>query len=83
MPEPVFYTVEEAAAVLRVGRTTAYRLVKLYVTSAGAEGIPAILIGGQYRVPRVRLEELAGGAVHASDPTATDDVAAVVPLHSA
>jgi hypothetical protein len=25
------------------------------------EGIPAVLVGGQYRVPRARLEELTGG----------------------
>ena len=30
------------------------------VETDGAEGIPVIAFGGQYRVPRARLEELAG-----------------------
>jgi excisionase family DNA binding protein len=84
MPEPVFYTVEEAAVLLRVGRTTAYRLVKLFVTSGGADGIPAVVIGGQYRVPRVRLEALAGGAVRVARAEEADQqTARVVPLHPA
>lgn len=61
--EPCFYTVEEAALILRIGRTTAYRLARLYVSTGGAEGLPAILVGGQLRVPRVALERLAGGPV--------------------
>ena len=62
--EPCFYTVEEAALILRIGRTTAYRLARLYIATGGAEGLPAILVGGQLRVPRVALERLAAGPVH-------------------
>jgi excisionase family DNA binding protein len=61
---PVFFTVEEAARILRISRTTAYRLVRLYLETGGREGIPVVVIGGQYRIARATLEELAGGPVH-------------------
>ena len=57
---PDFLTVLQMAEVLQVGRSTAYELVGRYVATNGAEGIPAILVGGQYRVPRTRLEEATG-----------------------
>ena len=50
----------QTAAVLQLGRSTTYELVRRYVETGGAEGIPALVFGGQYRVPRARLEELAG-----------------------
>ena len=78
--EPDFYTVDEAARVLRIGRTTAYRLVRLFVSSGGVEGIPAVLLGGQYRVPRVHLEALAGGRVHLPTPPAAEGSGVVVRL---
>jgi hypothetical protein len=34
-----------------------------FCRSAGADGIPAILVGGQYRIPRARLEEYAGRSI--------------------
>ena len=57
---PDFLTVKQTADVLQLGRSTSYELVRRYVETDGAEGIPAIVLGGQYRVPRARLEELAG-----------------------
>jgi len=57
---PDFLTVKQTADVLQLGRSTTYELVRRYVETDGAEGIPAIVLGGQYRVPRARLEELAG-----------------------
>ena len=61
---PDFFTVEEAARILRISRSTAYRLVRLYLETGGREGIPVIPLGGQYRIARSTLEELAGGPVH-------------------
>ncbi len=61
---PDFFTVEEAARILRISRSTAYRLVRLYLESGGREGLPVVVIGGLYRVPRLALEKLAGGPVH-------------------
>jgi excisionase family DNA binding protein len=60
---PDLLTVTEAARVLRVGRTTAYRLVREYLATAGRDGIPVIKVGGQLRVPRALLEKLIGGVL--------------------
>lgn len=56
-----FLTVEEAAAVLRIGRTAAYEATRRYRATDGAEGIPVYKVGGTLRVPRHKLEEIAGG----------------------
>lgn len=60
---PDLLTVTEAARVLRVSRTTAYRLVHLYLAAGGRDGVPVVRVGGQLRVPRVELEKLIGGPV--------------------
>ena len=61
MGEPDFYTVEEAADRLRIGRTAAYLAAKEYRLTGGAEGLPVIAIRGSLRVPRRKLEDWAGG----------------------
>jgi excisionase family DNA binding protein len=58
---PDFLTVEQAATVLRIGRTVAYELARRYLVSDGADGLPVIRIGKQLRVPRARLERWYGG----------------------
>jgi hypothetical protein len=60
---PDFLTVEQAAAIVRIGRTSAYGLARRYLASDGAEGLPVIRIGKQLRVPRVALERWLGGAL--------------------
>jgi hypothetical protein len=60
MPMPDFLTVTEAARVLRIGPTAAYALAARFEQTNGAEGLPVIRIGKQLRVPRARLEQLAG-----------------------
>jgi len=42
---PDLLTVEEAARVLRIGRTTAYKEVRRYLETGGREGIPVIAVG--------------------------------------
>jgi len=64
---PDFLTVEEAAAVLRIGRTAAYELARCYRATGGAEGLPVIVLGRLLRVPRAQLEEWAGGQLSAPD----------------
>jgi hypothetical protein len=60
---PDFLTLDEAAAVLRVGRSTAYREANAFERSGGRTGIPVIRYGKQFRVPRCRLEEQLGGPI--------------------
>ena len=55
---PEFLTVEEAAALLRIGRTSAYALAREWRESGGREGLPVVKLGRQLRVPRAALEEL-------------------------
>jgi hypothetical protein len=73
---PLVLTVEEAARVLRIGRTLAYSLARRYETSGGVAGLPVIRLGDCLRVPRWALLELATSgrvvafahlASHASD----------------
>jgi len=59
---PDLLTVEEAAQVLRIGRTKAYALTQRSRDSGGEFGIPVIEIGGP-RVPKGRLEEMIGAPI--------------------
>jgi excisionase family DNA binding protein len=63
MSNPDLFTVAEAAVVLRIGRTTAYELVRRDFDSGGGEGLAVVRIGGQFRVPRSALERIVGGPV--------------------
>jgi hypothetical protein len=60
---PDLLTIEEAARVLRIGRTSAYALARRYLRSNGAEGLPVLRVGHQLRVPRLALEALVGGPI--------------------
>lgn len=55
----LMYTVEEAAALLRIGRTLAYALARRYEASGGTAGLPVVRVGNKLRVPRWALLELA------------------------
>lgn len=57
---PDFLTVEEAAKVIRIGRTVGYKLAGKSTGIDDAE-LPTVRFGKQIRVPRVRLEHLLGG----------------------
>ena len=52
---PDMLRVEEAATVLRIGRSAAYEAVAVFQATGGAEGIPAIRIGRSVRVPKRAL----------------------------
>ena len=77
---PDCLTVEEAAAILRISRTSAYARVNEYLDSDGALGIPAIRIARQIRVPRVALEDRLGGPITWPIAEAAPTTATVTPL---
>jgi len=56
---PEFLTVEEAARVMRIGRTKAYALTRQWRATGGKTGMPVVDIG-VLRVPRRQLEKLLG-----------------------
>ena len=58
---PEVLTVEEAAAVLRIGRSCAYELTRRWRATAGREGLPVIELGRHLRVPRAGLRRLLDG----------------------
>ena len=72
-PARDFLTIEEAADVVRIGRTAAYRLARQYLATDGAIGIPAVRFGKQLRVPRCKIEAALGGPItwplHEPKPT--------------
>jgi hypothetical protein len=57
-PQAEVLTIEEAAAVLRIGRNAAYALARRWRCSGGAEGIPCVELGRTLRVPRRALDDL-------------------------
>lgn len=70
---PDFLTIEEARAVLNIGRTMAYREAAIYIATDGAQGmVPAIELKPKVlRVPRLALEELLGGPLTWPPPQRT------------
>ena len=64
MAEPVclpdFLTIEEAARVLRLGRTAAYEQARVWRETDGKVGLPNFMIGHAVRVPTAALEKMLG-----------------------
>jgi excisionase family DNA binding protein len=56
---PEFLTVEEAARVLRISRTSAYLLAQRWRHTGGRSGLPVQRLGRLLRVPRSALERMA------------------------
>jgi excisionase family DNA binding protein len=85
---PALYTVEEAAKLLRVGRTKAYALTQEWRATGGRSGLPVVDFGNILRVPRAALEQMLGvdlGAVPVVEvgPAADPVSAAVAELPTA
>jgi hypothetical protein len=60
---PSLLTVEEAAAVMRIGRTKAYAMAREWRATGGASGLPVIDFGNTLRVPRHALEQMIGAPI--------------------
>lgn len=56
--EPAVMTIEEAARVLRIGRSAAYEQARRFISTGGAEGLPAVKLGRCLRVPRQALSRM-------------------------
>ena len=63
MAVPDLLTVDEAARVLRIGRSAAYELAGRFLASGGSDGIPAVRVGRLLRIPRAPLEQLIGTSI--------------------
>lgn len=66
--EPDFLTIDQAAAVLQIGRTAAYAMAREYQCSDGKDGLPVVRVGRQLRVPRALLEQWHGGPLQSKRP---------------
>jgi hypothetical protein len=82
---PLLLTVEEAAGVLRIGRSLAYELARLYESSDGRDGLPVLRVGALMRVPRWALAELisTGLVVRLADLVEANSSASLVALPDA
>ena len=60
---PDLLTIEEARAVLRLGRSKAYDLARQSLANGGESGMPILRLDKQLRVPRVPFEEWIGGPI--------------------
>jgi hypothetical protein len=63
-------TVEEAAAVLRIGRTKAYAMAREWRATGGRSGLPVVDLGNVLRVPVAHLEAVLGVALNLGTPPA-------------
>ena len=54
---PIMLTVDEAARVLRIGRSKAYEMAATYTSSGGIHGLPVLRLGDLLRVPKFALHE--------------------------
>lgn len=80
---PDVLTVEEAAGILRIGRNSAYALARRWLATDGREGLPAVRLGRNLRIPRPALEQLLGCELTApadGDGAGGDDTENVVPF---
>jgi hypothetical protein len=57
---PLMLTIDEAATVLRISRTSAYKLAQIYRRTKGAEGLPHVRLGSRMLVRRVDLAAIVG-----------------------
>lgn len=49
--------------MLRIGRTCAYELARVYRATEGRDGLPVVEVASGLRVPRLALEDLIGAPI--------------------
>lgn len=77
---PDLLTVEEAARVLRIGRTKAYAMAVQWRRTHGKTGLPVVDFGNALRVPRCQLEAIVGGPITSlEDPPTPPEIEAPPP----
>ena len=54
---PIMLTIDEAARVLRIGRSKAYEMAGTYTSSGGMHGLACLRLGDLLRVPKFALHE--------------------------
>ncbi len=54
---PIMLTIDDAARVLRIGRSKAYEMAATYTSSGGTQGLPCLRLGDLLRVPKFALHE--------------------------
>jgi excisionase family DNA binding protein len=54
---PIMLTIDEAARVLRIGRSKAYEMAATYTSSGGTHGLACLRLGDLLRVPKFALHE--------------------------
>ena len=69
---------EEAAALLRIGRTKAYAMTRDWRDTKGERGLPVVDFGSVLRVPRAALEAMVGAAF--AGPVPAPAVITAVPV---
>jgi excisionase family DNA binding protein len=57
---PLMLSVSEAAAVLRISRTSAYRLIQEHRATKGLTGLPHVRLGSRVLVRRSDLAHIVG-----------------------
>lgn len=57
---PLMLTVSETAQVLRISRTSAYKLAEQWRCTDGASGLPTVRLGSRILVRRVDLAVIVG-----------------------
>ena len=57
---PLMLTVAEAAEILRISRTSAYKLAEEWSYTHGGSGLPTVRLGGRLLVRRVDLAVIVG-----------------------
>ena len=57
---PLMLTIGETAEVLRIRRTSAYKLAEAWRTSGGESGLPTVRLGSRLLVRRVDFAVLVG-----------------------